>query len=260
MPGFTLKIQVGQETHRRWVDTAENEPLTFDAVVAECNAMRDAGYVADGHIMKYRDVNGDEIRLEPGSWRDFMATVVGERGRAKLTLKLDEARPPAAQAAPHQGQQQRAGAAPAAAQQQQHLPAGQAPQPAGPPPAGYNAAPPPPPYPVWGPQVVPNPREPMMMPPPVPPMPPAMVMAEEAIYQAPPQILYRYCFRMAQHFCRMCGAYVTEDHLQSRCHLRRLQDWRYWMWQAERREAAAAAAVGQPDWYYQAPPPLGPLQ
>ena len=50
MPGYTLKIQAGQETHRRWVDTAENEPLTFDVVVAECNAMRDAGYVADGYV------------------------------------------------------------------------------------------------------------------------------------------------------------------------------------------------------------------
>lgn len=163
--------------------------------------------------------------------------------------------------APQPGQPHPAGPAPAAPQTWQpapspplwqHLAPGSAP--------GMHQPAPPPMYAAWGPQVVRNPGQPMMMAPPAPPVLPPMVMTEEALYGAPPEILYRYCYRMAQQFCRMCGVYATEDHLHSRCHMKRLPHWRYWILEAERREAAAAAAAGQPAWYYQAPPPMGAFQ
>ncbi len=251
MPAFILKIQVGVETHRRWIDTDDGVPLSIDLVEKECEAMRGAGYISGDYVAQYRDVSGDQCVLGAESWQDFMATAAQETsGRLKLTVRLVERRPrtaggaaPAQPAAPAP-----AGPAPAA-----HLPA---PQSANPAPAAHLSAPPPP-YPFWGPQLVPTPGEPMMMAAPAPPQPPPEVLAEEAAFGAPRELLYQYCFRQAQLFCRMCGAYVTEGHLRSRLHLRRLPEWRYWLWHQQRREAQAAM---QPAWYYQAPPPLGPNQ
>ena len=129
MPGFTLKIQIGPETHRRWIDTDDGEPLGLGRIVSELDAMRDAGFVADGYIVKYLDDTGDECLLEPESWRDFMASAVDERGRLKLAMKLEQHRapkvgaaaieqpaapPPTAPAAPHPWPPQSAGSASAA--------------------------------------------------------------------------------------------------------------------------------------------------
>ena len=75
-----------------------------------------------------------------------------------------------------------------------------------------------------------------MMPAPAPPMLPPKVMAEAAMLGAPPEVIYRYCYNQWEYFCRMCRAYATEDHLRSRCHLRRLPDWRYWVWHNEQLE------------------------
>ena len=97
----------------------------------------------------------------------------------------------------------------------------------------------------------------MTMPAPAPPMLPPEVMADAATLGAPPDVIYRYCYYHGDYFCRVCRAYATEDHLRSRCHLRRLPDWRYWLWHNERLEMRA---TGEPAWFYQSPPPLGPLQ
>ncbi len=252
MPAYTLKIEVEGQTHRRWVDTDDGVFLTFDLVEKEWDAMRTAGFIGNGeYLPKYKDDGGSECTLTPESFLDFMTTgVESNKGRLLLVMKLVERRPTAACAAATPSPAAPGLPRPAASSAYQT-----GPQPAASASAAFMPPPPPPPYPYWGPQPHPTPGDPAMVAPPAPPPMPAELTMEETVYGAPPEVLYTYCHRMQQLFCRMCASYVTEDHLRSRRHLVRLPSWRYWIWQAERQQAQPPMAGA---WYYHCPAPPPP--
>ena len=91
------------------------------------------------------------------------------------------------------------------------------------------------------------PAHPAFGPPPsLPPPPVALVLAQEDVHGAPRHLLYRWCWRMRMYHCRLCQHWVTEEHLTSRVHLRRLAEWPWWLEEMDRRESAPRPWFHQP--------------